>query len=47
MIRRFTSWLSSWGTTLHIMIFERETCRILCEPFDPDDYAEVGPPEGD
>ena len=45
MIGRFTSWMCSWGTTLHIMIFERETYQILREPFDPDDYIEVGPPE--
>jgi hypothetical protein len=37
-------WLSGWATTLHIMIFERETYRALKEPFNPDDYVEVDRP---
>jgi hypothetical protein len=47
MISRFASWLGSWATTLHIMIFERETFRRLREPLDPDDYVMVWAPEHD
>jgi hypothetical protein len=43
-VRRIRDWLSAWATTLHIMIFERDTYRALTRPFDPDDFTEVGPP---
>jgi hypothetical protein len=45
-MRKLISWLSSWGTTLHIMIFERETYRVLTsdEAFSPDDFTEVPRP---
>lgn len=42
---KLADWLSGWATTLRIMVFERDTYRHLREPFDPDDYVEVGPPE--
>ena len=41
------AWLSSWATTLHIMLFERETYRQLREPFDPGDFTEVPRPGDD
>jgi len=44
-MRKLAAWLSSWAATLHIKFFERDTYRVLTEPFDPDDYVEVGPQE--
>lgn len=42
-MKRVASWLSSWATTLRIMVFERETYRVLREPGEPagDEYVEV------
>jgi hypothetical protein len=39
-------WLSSWATTLRIMLCERETYRYLiaAKEHDPGDFMEVGPP---
>lgn len=45
-MRKIRDWLSSWATTLRIMVFERDTYRHLREEgFDPDDFTEVGPPD--
>lgn len=46
------AWLRGWATTLHIMIFERETYRLLRDysEFDEDDFVEAPRPrvvEGD
>ena len=39
-------WLSSWATTLRIIIFERELYHQLRGTgFDENDYAEADPPE--
>jgi hypothetical protein len=40
---KITSWLSSWATTLRIMIFERRTYHALREAIDapPEDFTEV------
>jgi hypothetical protein len=43
-MRKLAAWLSSWATTLRIMVFERDTYRALREPFDTDEYVEVFPP---
>ena len=43
-MKRILSWFSSWGTTLRIMIFERDLYRQLREPLD-DDFTEVSRPE--
>jgi hypothetical protein len=39
-MRRFISWLSSWGATLRIKYFPGD----LCEPFHPEDYEEADEP---
>lgn len=46
-MRRTIDWLSTWATTLHIMIFERETYRFLraYSEFNEDDFTEVNEPE--
>ena len=40
-MKRLTAWLQGWATTLHIMVFERETYRLLR------DYSDRGFIEGD
>jgi len=40
-VRKFINWLSSWATTIHIMLFERETYRILRDWTDSDPYEFV------
>ena len=43
-MKKVLAWLSSWGTTLRIMLFERETYRVLRqEGFRPEDFTEVSP----
>lgn len=43
------AWFSGWATTLHIMIFERETYRFLRDlnrrGFTEVDFVEVERPE--
>jgi len=43
---RLIRWFSSWATTLHIMLFERDTYRILRdkEEFGLDDFVEISSP---
>ena len=42
------AWLQGMAATLRIMLFERETYRILREKgFNPDDFVEVGEPGKD
>ena len=42
---RVRAWVSGWLTTLHIMIFERETYRLLCSDIDmSEDMTEVRAP---
>ena len=38
-MKKVLAWLSSWGTTLRIMLFERETYRVLRQ----EDFTEVSP----
>ena len=46
-MKKVLAWLSSWGTTLRIMLFERETYRVLRqEGFRPEDFTEVSRPGG-
>ena len=46
-MRKIAAWLSSWATTLHIMVFERETYRDLLESIDApiEDFTKVRRPE--
>jgi hypothetical protein len=45
MLRMIRDWISAWATTLHIMIFERETYRLLCSDIDmSEDMIEVRAP---
>jgi hypothetical protein len=44
-MKRFRAWVSSWATTLHIMIFERELYNELRRPIDLGDFVEVKRPE--
>ena len=44
-MKRLAAWLSSWATTLHIMIFERSTWKLLRDDIDLDDFTEVFRPE--
>ena len=43
------NWLRGWATTLHIMVFERETYKLLrgYSEFAEGDFGEVGPPVPD
>jgi hypothetical protein len=43
-MRRFVSWLSSWGATLRIKYLERDYFGDLCDPFHPEDYEGVDEP---
>lgn len=45
MTRKLASWLSSWATTLHMMIFERSTYRVLKDlALDPDSFTDAPRP---
>lgn len=49
-MRKFISWLSSWATTLRIMVFERDTYLLLRDWTDEpggDEFVEVFRPGGD
>lgn len=41
---RFIIWLQAWYETLYIKFRQPELYRALTEPFDGDDFGEVGPP---
>ena len=43
-MRKIAEWISGWIETIRIMVFYRETYRLLRQPFDPADFTEVGPP---
>jgi hypothetical protein len=49
-MRKLAAWLGSWATTLHIMVFERGTYRVLRDlALDPDEFTEAarpGPEDG-
>ncbi len=41
-MNRFRAWVSSWATTLRIMIFERDLYRQLTCPLNEDDWDDFG-----
>lgn len=52
MIKTIREWLSGWAATLHIMIFNRDTYRMLRDwtdddVFDEDDFTEADRPGGE
>ena len=45
-MRKLAAWLSSWATTLHMMVFERGTYRVLRDlALDPEEFTGVSPPD--
>ena len=45
-MRKLAAWLSSWATTLHMMVFERGTYRVLRDlALDPGEFTEAVPPD--
>jgi hypothetical protein len=45
MLSEVKGWYYGWKATLRLMIFDRETCRHLKEPFVIGDYGEVPSPD--
>lgn len=45
MLSEVKGWYYGWKATLRLMIFDRETCRYLKEPFVIGDFGEVPSPD--